>query len=133
MADKAQHTPQHHAPEHENPAPNPYAFTHEPLQPSKRVAVTEVPPLFAQALDAQWEFVKRDQVVPVITFPDAKTAAFHLAYAKAWGLSKDDGSKVTVKKGPARKDEPEGTLRLIMEPYNPDAPKRGRKPGTASA
>lgn len=110
-----------------------YVFTREAATPSKRVTVTEVPPAFAAALDAEWEYVKRDQVVPVIVFPTAKDAAFHLAYAKAWGGSKPEGEKVTVKKGPARKDEPEGTLRLIMEPFNPNAPKRGRKPSTATA
>lgn len=116
-------------------APTPrYVFTHEPKEASRRVTVTQVPPEFASALDKQWEVVQRDQVVPVITFADAKEAAFHLAYAKAWGLSKEDGKKVTVRKGTMRKDDKEGTLRLVMEPYDPDAPKRGRKPAvTATA
>ena len=131
MANQTQHHP-HEATAHET-APSPYVFTREAATPSKRVTVTEIPPAFVTALDAEWEFVKRDQVVPVIVFPTAKDAAFHLSYAKAWGLSKPDGQKVTVKKGPARKDEPEGTLRLIMEPYDPNAPKRGRKPSTATA
>lgn len=110
-----------------------YEFKHDPMDAPRTVSVTQVPADYAKALDTEWGIVKRDQVIPVITFPTAKDAAMHLAYAKAWGLSKPDGHKVTVRKGTARRDDSEGTLRLIMEPFNPDAPKRGRKPVTASA
>lgn len=109
-----------------------YEFKHEPKDAPRTVSVTEVPADWAKALDTEWGIAKRDQVVPVITFPTAKDAAMHLAYAKAWGLSKQDGHKVTVRKGTARKDDAEGTLRLVMEPFNPNAPKRGRKPAAAA-
>ena len=112
----------------------PYEFKHEPKEVSKRgVTVTEVPADYAKALDTEWGIVKRDQVVPVIDFATAKDAAFHLAYAKAWGLSKPEGHKVTVRKGTARKDDPEGRLRLVMEPFDPNATPRGRKPSKTTA
>jgi hypothetical protein len=101
-----------------------YVFRHEP-QSAPRTAQVEVPAPFARALDAEWKLVQKDQVNPVIDFPTAKDAAFHLAYAKQWG--REQTPQVTVSKGTLRKDDQEGTLRLIMKPFNPDAPKRGRK------
>ena len=110
----------------------PYAFRHEAQTAPRGVAVTEVPAEWAAALDAEYEYVKRDQINPVIDFDTPKEAAIHLAYARAWGLSKPEGQKITVRKGTARKDDKEGTLRLVMVPFDPNAAKRGRKPKAES-
>ena len=103
-----------------------YTFRHEPKNAPK-VTHVEVPKEFATALNEQWKIVQRDQVNPVIDFASAKEAAFHLAYAKEWARTLGEGKVVTVRKGTVRQGDQEGTLRLLMEPYNPNAPKRGRK------
>jgi hypothetical protein len=107
-----------------------YVFRHEP-QAAPRVSHVEVPKAFTAALDAQWKLVQKDQVNPVIDFSTAKEAAFHLAYAKEWG--RNQTPQVTVRKGTARKDDQEGTLRLLLTPYDENAPKRGRKSNAEKA
>ena len=102
-----------------------YVFRHEP-QSAPRVTAVEVPKEFAKALDAQWKHVQKDQINPVIDFSTAKEAAFHLAYAKAWGRTQEP--VVTVRKGAVKAGDQVGTLRLLMTPYDENAPKRGRKP-----
>jgi len=101
-----------------------YVFRHEP-QTAPRASHVEVPKAFAEALTHQWKVVQADQVNPVIDFSTAKEAAFHLAYAKEWG--RNQTPVVTVRKGTLRTGDQEGTLRLIMTPYDENAPKRGRK------
>jgi hypothetical protein len=103
-----------------------YVFRHEP-QSAPRITAVEVPKAFAQALDAQWKIVQRDQVNPVVDFATAKEAAFHLAYAKQWGRDQKP-VVVTVRKGATKAGDQAGTLRLIMTPFDENAPKRGRKP-----
>jgi hypothetical protein len=107
-----------------------YVFRHEP-QSAPRVTQVEVPAGFSKALDAQWKLVQKDQVNPVIDFASAKEAAFHLAYAKAWGRAQTP--EVTVRKGTARAGDTDGTLRLLLTPFDPNAPKRGRKAKTETA
>jgi hypothetical protein len=110
-----------------------YEFRHEAVTPSRHpVTITQVPPEFAKALDGQWKLVQTKPVIPVIDFADAKEVAFHLAYAKAWGMSKPEGEQVTVTKR-TRKEDKEGTLRLSMVKYDPNAPKRGRRSTAAAA
>jgi hypothetical protein len=101
-----------------------YVFRHEP-QSAPRITHVEVPAGFSKALDAQWKLVQKDQINPVIDFSSAKEAAFHLAYAKEWG--RNQTPEVTVRKGTLRANDQEGTLRLLMTPFDPNAPKRGRK------
>jgi len=107
-----------------------YVFRHEP-QNVPRITRVEVPEAFAKALGEQWKLVQRDQVNPVIDFSTAKEAAFHLAYAKQWG--RNQTPEVTVRKGTARQGDQEGTLRLLMTPFDPNAPKRGRKSNAEKA
>lgn len=106
-----------------------YQFTHETKEVSSKtpVAVTEIPPAWSAALDNAYAHSREHHTNPVIEFPTAKEAALHLAYAKAWGRSKPEGHQITVIKT-HRKTDKEGTLRLSMEPFNPNAPKRGRTP-----
>lgn len=110
-----------------------YVFRHETKTPPKRgVSVTTIPAEFVDALNEQWKVVQNDgTIVPVIDFTTPQEVAMHLAYAKAWGLSRPEGEKVTVKKATAHKDDPATTLRLDMTVFDPDAPKRGRKPAAA--
>lgn len=102
-----------------------YVFRHEP-QNAPRVGQVEVPPAFRAALDQQWKMVQADQVNPVIDFNTPVEAALHLAFAKQWG--RDQTPEVTVRKGTIRKGDLPGTLRLLLTPFNANAPKRGRKP-----
>lgn len=101
-----------------------YVFRHEP-QTAPRISQVEVPKGFAEALTREYKAVQTDQVNPVIDFSTAKEAAFHLAYAKQWG--RDQKPEVVVRKGTARQGDQDGTLRLLMTPFDPNAPKRGRK------
>lgn len=103
----------------------PFQFNRESKPVGRTVQVSTIPPEFAAALDSEWGHHKGEYLLSH-DFGTAKDAAKHLAYAKAWGLSREE--KVTVRKATAHKDDSEGLLRLTMEPFNPDAPKRGRKP-----
>lgn len=118
----------------ETPAPLTYTFRHEPQDVTR--GNIAVPPAFRKALDEQWKLVQKDQVNPVIDFPTAQAAALHLAYAKQWGRDQktETTPEITVRKGTHREGDLDGTLRLLMTPFDPNAPKRGRKPaGTPTA
>jgi len=107
-----------------------YTFRHEP-QSTPRTGFVQVPPAFSKALTEQYALVQRDQVNPVIDFATAKDAALHLAFAKQWG--RDQKPEVIVRKGTARQGDQDGTLRLLMTEFDPNAPKRGRKPNAEKA
>jgi hypothetical protein len=106
-----------------------YTFRNEPVNTVRRTNLN-VPPELATALDNEWRKQVNDGVISVIDLPNAKAAAEFLVMAKVWGMSKTEGSQITVRKGQnkAERGDKDGTLRLIMAKYDANAPKRGRKP-----
>lgn len=111
----------------------PYTFTREPRTVrSDRVSDVQINPEWAAALDAEWEAHKvNPEVNHVVVVPENEVTR-HASHAVVWGKRRPEGDQVTVRKLPNRKDgsDAPGTLRLSMERFDPNAPKRGRKPNS---
>jgi len=98
---------------------------------STRLTISDLDPEWVAALEHEWksQVESKTEYNHVTVMDDPKDVGRYAAYARAWGLSRD-GEKIEVRKLPPRKGESNGTLRLDMHKYDPNAPKLGRKPKT---
>lgn len=109
--------------------PRVYSFTRQ-AKPEPSVKVYALPPELVAALDMEWEYHKtHPDYVSVTRASDESDGKRLAAYARAWGLSRQ-GEKVTVRKLPNRPSDHELDVRLEMTKFDPNAPKRGRKPNS---
>jgi hypothetical protein len=106
-----------------------FAVKHiEKPTPVRTVTVVDVPAEVKTAMDAEWEFAQKNPgYVTVISGASESEAKQNLILAKAWGMQRKDGQKVTVTKNPGKpgKDNPL-EMRVTLTKYDPDATKRGR-------
>jgi hypothetical protein len=113
----------------------PYSFTREPkpaTTKASRVTIESLNPDWVKALEAEWQaHLKSPDINHVVMLDSPQSVTRHAAHARAWGLSKPDGQKVEIRKLPRRDEDSENLLRLSMEKYDPNAPKKGRKPKSA--
>jgi hypothetical protein len=95
------------------------------------VETMEVPADVVTAMEAEWKFAQANAgYTTVIGGESAPDALHNVQYAKAWGMQRKAG-KVTVTRLPekAGKGDPLN-LRVTLAKYDPNAQKRGRKPGS---
>lgn len=95
------------------------------------VETMEVPAEVVSAMEAEWEFTQDNAgYTSVIQGDSASEALQNLQLAKAWAAQRKAG-KLTVTKLPEKpgKGSPLA-IRVTLAKYDPNAAKRGRKPGS---
>jgi hypothetical protein len=108
-----------------------FTVRHEPKPLTTNVTASTIPAELVTALEAELSFWhKHPDHIVVLTAETADAAKRLALYARAWGMSRasEDSGRVAVRKLPLRDADNKNEARLEFAPYDPNAPKRGRKP-----